>query len=313
MYRLSIAAVSAFLLFSCNGVDRDAVMRYAENEEYGDLAEYCMAQGDRIRFIDLCEANMALARMGRLGKDAFSLHQAGLDGLIPEWDQTARSGEWLSDIYFAMGHVAMAQRMAFEAYVSSDGFNARMVRRLVETNIIYGAYPVAEKYISALERDGKYRKWASAQRPFLGNDAAVEADPLYGPLRRCIPDQDFISAIRGIDEDLKDIIRANPSFKPAMDYLGLYYLLNFDFISFRGMLDGFYGTAALEELPPVFAQAVCMMSEEEAGYWKRMGVSSEMYREYQRFKSRYAAGLDISMYSDTFWEYMRRTMENEGI
>lgn len=313
MYRFIIAFFSLSMLLSCKGSNEDAVMKYAENEEYDKLAEYCISQGREVRFIDLYEGNMALARLGRLGDEAFSLYQSGLEGLIPEWDRTAAAGEWLSDIYFAMGHIAMAQTMAFEAYVSSDGFNARMVKRLVETNIIYGAYPVAEKYISALERDGKYRRWASAQRAFLGNDEMVESDPLYGQMRKCIPAQDFISSVRGIDEDMKDIIRANPGYRSTIEYLGLYYLLAFDFPHFREMLDEFYGTEALMELPRSFAEAVCMMSEEEPGYWKKFGVPSETFRDYGKFKSRFGAGLDISMYKNTFWEYMRRTMDNEGI
>lgn len=310
--RKLLLTFSAFILFSCGHLTSDPVFEYAKEEKYDELADYCISRGTKIRFIDLCEGNMALARIGRLGDDAFSLYQAGVDGLIPEWDRTAGAGEWLSDIYFAMGHIAMAQRMAFESYVSSDGFNARMVKRLVETNIIYGAYPVAEKYISALEREGGYRGWAAEQRKFLWNDSLVEGDPLYGPKRKCIPQHDFISEVRGIDEDMKDIIKANPGHKATIEYLGIYYLLGFDFIRFREMLDEFYGTEALKELPGSFAEAVCMMSEEESGYWKKFGVSPEVYRDYGRFKSRYGAGLDISMYSNTFWDYMRRNMENEG-
>lgn len=300
-----------FILFSCGHSALGPVFKYAAEEKYDELADYCISMGENTRFIDLCEGNMALARIGRLGEDAFLLYQAGVDGMIPEWDMTATAGEWLSDIYFAMGHIALAQRMAFEAYVSSDGFNARMVKRLAETNIIYGAYPVAEKYISILEKEGPYRSWAREQRKYLGDDALVCSHSLYGLKRKCIPENDFISEIRGLDEDLKDIVRANPEHKATIEYLGLYYLLGFDFIHFREMLDEFYGTEALAQLPRSFAEAVCMMSEEEPGYWKRFGVSPELFREYGRFKSRYGAGLDISMYKNTFWDYMRRNLGNE--
>lgn len=303
---------SVFVLFSCGHSATEPVFEYAGEEKYDQLADYCISLGENTRFIDLCEGNMALARTGRLGEDAFMLRQAGRNGLIPEWDMSAQAGEWLSDIYFAMGHMAMAQRMAFESYVSSDSFNARMMKRLVETNIIYGAYPVAEKYISVLEKEGTYRSWAKEQRQYLGNDELVGRHPLYGPKRKCIPQTNFISEVRGVDEDLKDIVRANPEHGSTIEYLGLYYLLGFDFMHFREMLDEFYGTEALVQLPRSFAEAVCMMSEEEPGCWKKFGVPSEIFRDYERFKSRFGAGLDISMYKNTFWDYMRRMMDNEG-
>lgn len=45
--------------------------------------------------------------------------------------------------------------------------NPRMLKRLVQTNLIYGAYPVAEKYIRILENTFYYKDWAKSQRKFL--------------------------------------------------------------------------------------------------------------------------------------------------
>ena len=218
-----------------------------------------------------------------------------------------KTGALLSDIYWSMGHIAYAQRMAFETSVLDDrDCNPAMMRRLIETNLVYGAYDVARKYIILLEQDSKTRQMARSYRRFLDNNEAVDADPVLGPKRRCIPSQDFISLVRGIDEDLKDIIRANPSYHNAIEILGVYYLLDCEMDKFKEMLDEFYGTEALPALPSSFAEAACMLSELDRGYWKTVGVDPALYNRYRDFTKRLGTGLTMDKFSDTFWYYIMR-------
>ena len=269
--------------------------------------------GGEYRFYDLCRQNLELAREGRLAEDAFTLVQYTTSGLVLEWEQDWRLAELLSDIYYEAGHMALAQRYAFEASVFAKGdYNPQMLRRLIQTNIIYGAYPVAEKYIAALEGDRKYGKWAAAQRLFLGNDEAVAADPEYGAKRKCIPEEDFLSSATGI-EDLEHVIDANPEHHNSIEYLGVYYLLACDFDSFTALLEKYYGTAALPRLPRSFAEAVCLMSEINYGYLRKYGVDGAIYKRYCAFADRLGAGLGLSMekYSDTYWYYVMKMNSQE--
>ena len=255
----------------------------------------------------LSRLNLALAETGQLADKVFHYTQAGSDGILVPWDMTAEAGERLSDAYWSMGHVAYSQRMAFEANVMDErDVNPRMVKRLIETNLVFGAYPVARKYIDILGKEKGWKKVAEGYRRLLDDDAAVEADPVLGAKRKCVPEKDFISLVRGIDEDLKDIIRFNPGYHKAIEYLGVIYLLDCEMDKFKEMLDEFYGTEALPELPASFAEAACMLSEIDRGYWKRMGVSSEMYKKYNDFKSRLENGLTPDKYKDTFWYYIMR-------
>ena len=299
---LQILAAAALAASCSSGGDRTDTL--AAREDWGGIITLC-SESDSLQFKDVYMLNLALAETGQLGERAFEFPQAGSAGLMPEWDRTVEAAEWLSDIYFAMGHIALSQRMAFEATVCSDSFNARMYRRLVQTNIIYGAYPVAEMYISALEKQGKYASWARYQRAYL-SDEAVASDSLYSLKRACIPSEDFMSEYRGIDEDLKDIVRQNPLHRSTMDYLGLWYILDFDFDGFKAVLDEFYGTEALPRLPESFAEVACMMSEQDHGYWKTVGVSREEYDRYRDFKKRLGAGLDLDRYRGTFWYYIMK-------
>ena len=70
----------------------------------------------------------------------------GVEGLIVPWNKQEHVSCLLSDVYFTMGAIASSQEMAFEAFVSAMGDgNPRMLKRLVQTNLIFGDYPVAEK------------------------------------------------------------------------------------------------------------------------------------------------------------------------
>ena len=251
--------------------------------------------------------NLALAETGQLADKAFHYTQVGSNGVLIPWNLTVEAGERLSDVYWSMGHVAFAQRMAFEANVLDDrDCNPRMMQRLIETNLVFGAYGAARKYIEVLSGIPTHRAIAAKYRPFLDNDALVEADPILGPKRRCIPEKDFISLVRGVEEDLKDIVRANPSYRNAMEFLGVIYLLDCKMDDFKEMLDEFHGTEALPALPASFAEAACLLSEINRGYWKEVGVSQDTYNRYQDFKKRLGTGLSMEKFNDTFWYYIMR-------
>lgn len=153
---------------------------------------------------------------------------------------------------------------------------------------------------------GKWKEWASSQRRFLNRPDLVEQDEEYGMKVRCIPDGNFISQYRGIDADLRDIIKANPEHRNTVEILGVYYLLAMDFEAFRKFIDDYYGTEILPELPRSFAEAACMMSEITPGYWKSVGVSSSVYREYVDFKNRLSSGLSADKYRGTYWVYVMK-------
>lgn len=260
--------------------------------------------GVNVRYLELSELNLALAETGRLGSDMFKYTQAGPEGILPQWNRTEEAGIIASDIYFSMGHIAYSQRMAQEAEVLSEKeYTPRMMERLIQTNILFGAYPVANKYIGILEADGYD---CSKYKLFLYNDAAVEADPVLGPKKRCIPARDRIALEGGIENDLKEIARINPSHRITLEYLGAMYLLDCDMDSFKSMLDEFYGTEALPSLPKAFAEAACMLSELDRNYWKQVGVSKKTFEQYRDFRSRLENGLSQDKYKSTFWYYIMR-------
>lgn len=117
---------------------------------------------------------------GELGDKLFHYPQQGKGGLLPEWNSTVPGAIVLSDICYQMGDLSSAQKFAFEGYVSSVDGNPRLLQRLVQTNILTGAYAVAEKYIRILEQTLFYKEWAAEWRKYLYRDDLVEEEPSLG-------------------------------------------------------------------------------------------------------------------------------------
>ncbi len=133
-------------------------------------------EGPVNNYLHMNYLNLALAQKGLLADDLFKYDQRGPDGLILGWDHMLHRAVILSDINYCIGNVAIAQQIAHEGYVGAAGLgNPRLLQRLVQTNLIFGAWPIAEKYLDILDKTLMYRSWAARHRRFLGDDGAVEA------------------------------------------------------------------------------------------------------------------------------------------
>lgn len=283
---------------------------FARTEQWDKTIEEC--KGKLTNFLYMCHLNMALANKGELSDKMFNFDQRGPQGLLVQWNKSENISCMLSDIYFTMGATASSQEMAFEGYVSAmeDG-NPRMLKRLVQTNLIYGTYPVAEKYISILEKTYAYRDWAQSQRKYLYNDEVVESDPILGTRRRMLPDRNSLAMIKGLAGDLALFLEKGPANSAALQYLGAMYLLAKDLEGFKALVEKCYGTEFLPVLPVHFQEAVIVMSEKEPDYWKRFNVSETIVARFTDYKKQVLAnrnnsaiaGLLNRSYGNTYWFY----------
>ena len=283
---------------------------FARTEQWDKTIEEC--KGKLTNFLYMCHLNMAVANKGELSDKMFNFDQRGPQGLLVQWNKSENISCMLSDIYFTMGATASSQEMAFEGYVSAmeDG-NPRMLKRLVQTNLIYGTYPVAEKYISILEKTYAYRDWAQSQRKYLYNDEVVESDPILGTRRRMLPDRNSLAMIKGLAGDLALFLEKGPANSAALQYLGAMYLLAKDLEGFKALVEKYYGTEFLPVLPVHFQEAVIVMSEKEPDYWKRFNVSETIVARFTDYKKQVLAnrnnsaiaGLLNRSYGNTYWFY----------
>ncbi|GHT33096.1 hypothetical protein AGMMS49574_18010 [Bacteroidia bacterium] len=298
--------------------DKESVMKeldyYSRTEQWDKILKRC--EGPLNNYLYISYANLALSHKGELGEKLFMYDQHGPQGLVISWNKTASSSIMLSDIYFAMNDMAPAQEMAFEANISAiSAGNGRMIKRLVETNLIYGEYPVAEKYISILEHTFAYKEWASAHRRFLYQDAEVEKDSLLGEKRRSLVDSQSLSLIDGLELELQQIAEANPaSARTSIEYVGAFYLLSKNVTQFQALIERYFGTPALPVLPRSFQEAVILLSEKDPDNWIRYRVSDAVIQRFMDYKKQVVEGnrsgnsaalkgLLQRSFGDTYWFY----------
>lgn len=281
---------------------------YARTEQWGKITSRC--EGKITNLLYLNYLNMALAHQGTLGDRMFNYDQKDARSLLVSWNQTAQISTLLSDIYFVYGNVALAQEMAFEGYIASPGYgNPRLLKRLVETNLILGTYPVAEKYISILEHTFYYRKWATDHRKFLYRDDRVEQDPLLGRMRKCTSSPNRLVMMNGLLTELEQIAVSNPQNRATFDYLACFCLLCKDLNKFSELVGKYYGTPVLPSIPVHYQEALIIMNERNTEDWKKLGISDAVAYRFVDYKKQVLANKDnpnfVSlmehMYGGTYW------------
>lgn len=137
-----------------------------------------------------CALNLALWKTKQMSSEEFRgfLMQVGSmmnDNYVPIV---------LSDIYFETGMISVSQRFAFESIELISNYNksARLLQRLVETNMLNGQYEVARKYARILQRTAIYRQWADRMMELIDHPQLINQHPLYGPLRKAAPKDNYM-------------------------------------------------------------------------------------------------------------------------
>jgi hypothetical protein len=228
--------------------------------------------------------NMALSRKNLLGENLFLYDQRNSAYLVAEWDFTVQNAMALSDVYYWIGDIASSQKLAFEGYVASvNGGNVRLLQRLVETNLIAGAYPVAEKYIHLLKQTLFYRNRAEEQSRFLYDCAALEQDFELGNKRKGLCKDGRYAVSIKTEKTLEQLAVNNPASRAAIEYLISRYLLDKDLDNYRRILEKYYATEVWPGLSIYMQEAVVALEEDDPGYWLRHGVSMKVEQEFRRF------------------------------
>ena len=236
-------------------------------------------------FLYLNYLNLALTERGTLCDQLFAFNQRGPQSLLVPWNKSAQVSTLSSDIYFCIGEIGLSQQMAFEALIGAD--NPRNYQRLIETNLIYGHYAVAEKYIRRLEQSLFYRDWAEEHRQLLNRDDLVEADPVLGPRRRGLPEANHLSSLQNVEADLLTRAERVPQLQTALAFAGANLLLAKDMNGLEAFLKRFYQTPVLPTLPRAFQEAIIILSEAHPEVASHYQISEEMLSRFAQFKQQF--------------------------
>lgn len=302
----------------------------AVNEEWDKLVDDASANlhtGTALNYL-----NLALARQGVLAERLFHYPQYGSNSLI------FISGDKVPDvklarILFAMGNMAAAQNVAFNACFTTGGYNPSMLKMILQIDLMRGAYSVALKYIELLEKSFHYSEWATAQRKFLFDDQAVEQDVVLGTGRKDFPDEEAFVLFNSPMDDLYKILDANPADGKAMQYALSYLLLAKDINHVKEFIDEYYGAPGLKTLPVSAQEALIFyydyyhtldvnyavqhgITKEQLlsyqsvdlNYCKDHGVTQETIDRFAIFKEAYGrirqSADALGAYKSTFWYYL---------
>ena len=295
-----------------SNIDLWRLNHYAYTENWDGILQF-LAGKPMNNYLFMNYANMALAEKGELGNLAFNYSPRGINALMVDANSTGSIRMLASDVNYMVGCVAEAQQHAFEAQVTfPTSLGIQTMKRLVKTNLIFGHYAVAEKYLNLIAKTTFHKEWADRYKMFLYNDTAVESDSELGEKRKSLSKQNRFSMFYGWQVELEDILQANPQNEKAMIYLGLSYLLNKDMEGFRHFLDKYYGTESLQQLPVVFQQGVIALFQQEKDKWENYHLSPQvvnLYSQYRDlfFKNQRQSNLKNIMahsFGYTFWYYL---------
>lgn len=282
---------------------------YTRTHQWDKIIENC--KGPLSNYLYLCHLNMALAEKGMLADKAFAFGQRGVQGLFIPWNKAASTSALLSEIHFTAGNVGISQEMAFESYVSSLGYGSpRMLQRLVQTNLIYGEYPVAKKYLDILDKTLYYSDWAKEHRKFLYNNAAIDGNPLLGSKRKGLPRKNFLSNPLQIEKDLLSVAEQYPENQNAIEYVGIAYLLMKNMDAFEKLMNSYYNTKVLPSLPVSFQEAIIILYEANPEVWAHYNVSESIIQRFADFKKLIQSNRgnppvsEVNrLFGDTYWGY----------
>lgn len=263
-----------------------------------------------------CYQNLALAKTGRLAAHLFDMPQCGPRGLWPKWNKTAPVSGLLSQVACTAGNVAMAQALAFEGIMGAErACNPRFMLILVKTNIVYGQYAVAEKYIRLLEQTACHAAAAHRLRAFLWNDKKVMADSELGALRRCTQKLNGLTNEDRAATDIWPVLQSNPLHRPAAEYYAAFCLMMKDVGHLDRLAELWRTHYKGTPLPAPVQQGLLLAHEKDSSDTLRnLGISQATVTSFERFKNALrmyvASGRDVSgargierEFGNTYWFY----------
>lgn len=252
--------------------------------------------------------NLALGMTNQLGERAFDFYQRGTEGLLPGFERNFATTQLTGEIYFHLGMVNTAQRLAFEAMEAIPNYNksARVMKRLAETNLINGQYEVARKYLRMLEKTIFYRPWAQRTQAMLGDENTLNAHPLYGTMRQYRLQEDFLFSDRELDKICGRLFMHNQQNRMAVQYLLLMPLLDRDvprFMSYVQLVQN-----KIQYNPRAAQEAIAFAFMQQRRQPPRGLVSQLVLQQMNEFARVYGSGgkdaPGLERFRNTVWYYL---------
>jgi hypothetical protein len=270
--------------------------------------------------------NMALSKLGIMPEKLMEYYQPAATGLfIPvNANENYLTITLSNEVYWHLGDVNASQHSALLGTIFSPrAQNSRLMKRIVEINIINREYAVAEKYIRVLEKTLFHRQWASGMRKYLYNEDECKKSDWITAKRAIIPTKDLLKAGNEYVTTLRMLAGNYPDNRMAVDYLLCYHLLSKDIDSFIVDFEHYYKPDMDIILPEVYQEGLLIKiasGEKSPADYNRFRFTPEIVShmaEYTRmFEENKGKGSSLyEKYGKTYWFYYHfatlRTAEEE--
>jgi hypothetical protein len=257
--------------------------------------------------------NMAMSKLDILPEKLMEHYQPAATGLfIPvNVNENYLTITFSNEVYWHLGDVNTSQHSALLGMIFSPrACNARLMKRLIEINIVNREYAVAEKYINILEKTLFHRKWAEQRRRFLYNEEECEKSEWIAGKRTIIPVRDMLKKGDDYKRSLEMLVIHHPDNSMAIDYLLCYDLLDKNIPSFVKNFQTYYKSEH-KVLPRVYEEALLIAiasGRNKPEDFRQFVFSSESVRRIADYTSIYdehhGDGTFLQHdYGSTYWFY----------
>ena len=173
------------------------------NERWDEIVKRARDHQVRTPFWSNC-VNLALSQKRLLADRMFDFYQSGEDALIMPRVRDLTSMLPSAEAFWRLGMVNSAQRYMFDTQESilNGRKSGRCTKRIAECMIVNGNYHTAAKQLNLLKKSLFYRAWAEEAEALLGNEAQINAHPVYGKLRRLRYKENFLYSYEEMDKML---------------------------------------------------------------------------------------------------------------
>lgn len=211
--------------------------------------------------------NLALAEKRLLADRMFDFYQSGEDALIMPRVRDLTSMLPSAEAFWRLGMVNSAQRYMFDTQESilNARRSGRCTKRIAECMLVNGHYQTAAKQLGLLKKSLFYRAWALEAEQMLGNEAKINAHPVYGKLRRLRYKESFLYSYEEMDKMLGILFQNNPENKMALDYFMGQMLLKGNIQGFMQYMGWVQQYGGYRQMPLGYQDAVrCIQSQGRA-------------------------------------------------
>lgn len=307
-----LAGISISHTFDKTTRDKIQVSFYGANEQWDNVIKTAEGLKEYDLFINL-SYNRALANQGKLATNLFNYHQlAGPSGLFIDGKVTSDIPFLCSDQYYDLGFMNESQHWAFEAQTIFPN-SPRLLKRLIQINLVNGEYQLAEKFLRRLDENMLYQDWVAKYQKYIEDTSLVAKDPELSWKRKCEPLDNFTAGYHS--QKLYKLLEANPSNKMAFEYLLCSTLLEGDLASFKKLISQ-NKNSLQSPLPRVWDEALVLyyyMARTTPGA-EDISFSPERQKQFVSFvKAMKPFGNDWQTarqslyreYGNTYWYYLK--------